>query len=174
MKQLNKLALLVLIASLLPELAVSAPSDLEAGFKLGKFYVSTQLLAMELEIIQAFSEQFRMAEMTDENYEAGLINDDDIEAASLCLAYTRWRLQYLVIPLCEEGLDGDALDSEYLGDLAGKTQPLLGSLLVDSNLCLSSEDFIAVADLADAIEAAGYIQTLLDLATTAEEMAEGE
>lgn len=174
MKKITKLALLVVTVSLLPQLAFSAPEDLEAGFKLGKFYVSTQLLAMELEIIQAFSEQFRMPEMTDENYQVDVITDDDIDAASLCLAYTRWRLQYLVIPLCEEGLDGDALDSEYLGDLREQTQLLLENLLVDSNICLGSEGFTAVADLADAIEAAGYIQTLLELAKEAQAMSEGE
>ena len=174
MKQITKLALLVLLTSLLPQLAVSAPQDLEAGFKLGKFYVSTQLLAMELEIIQTFSQEFRMAEMTDENYQAEIITDDDIDAASLCLAYTLWRLQFLVIPLCEEGLDGDTLDSEYLGDLRGQITPLLESLQADSSLCLEGEDFIAVAHYAAAIEAGGYTQALLDLAQEAQAMAEGE
>ena len=174
MKQITKLALLVLFASLIPQLAFSANEDLEAGFKLGKFYVSTQLLAMELEIIQAFSEEFQMAQITDENYEAETITDDDIDAAKLCLAYTLWRLQFLVIPLCEEGLDGDALDSEYLGDLREQTQPLLESLLVDSNICLISEDFVAVAEYANAIAENGYVTALAELAQAAKEMVDGD
>ena len=88
------------------------------------------------------------------------------------VAATRWR--HLAYPSCTVVLVEHPPNGGIAGELRGQIEPLLESLQADSSLCLESEDFIAAAHYAAAIEAGGYTQALLDLAQEAQAMVEGE
>lgn len=149
----------------------SAENDLEGGFRLGKFYVTATMLASEIEIIQAFADAFEMSLITDDNYDDGVITDDDITGAQMVLAYTLWRMQFLVIPVCEAGLDEESFTEPSIEPLREETQLLLAELLAEANACVLIEDFAGVAEFADVTREAGYTTWLMDLAAQAEALA---
>jgi len=166
-------AFAVVLFFLLLSPAFASQDDVDAGFEMGKYYVSANMLALDLGIISSFSDEFRMAEITDENYDAGVINDEDLEGAKLALAYTLWRLQLSVIPMCEGGLEPGVLEDEYFGELVEPTRLVLSDLLAASNACLAGSDFLAVAQFTDTVYEYGFIADLQWLSDQAEDLAIG-
>jgi len=148
--------------------AETGESDFAAGFRLGKFYVSANMLATELEIMQSLGDAFQPAMITDENYDAGLITDDDITGAQMFLGYALWRVQFLILPVCQAGLDEESFVEESLTPFKDDTQAVLNDLLADVNTFLDGSDFVALAAFVDNTKEADYANRLYDLADSAQ------
>lgn len=146
----------------------AAETDLEAGFRLGKFYMSTNMLASDLEIIQVLNETFELEQITDENYEAGVITDDDLAGAQMYLGYALWRLQFLVLPVCEAGLDDESFSEGSIAPFKDETQALLSDLAADVNEFLAVGDFATLDRFVEATLEAGYVSALADLSARAQ------
>ena len=126
LRTLFAIALMLMLAS--PAIAQD-DDDLLAGFKLGKFHATAKLLAADLIYIDALTNEMNIAEITDENYQSGVITDDDILNAQLVLAYSIWRIQFIVQPACESGLEDDSFDHLALEEFREPTQAILTELL---------------------------------------------
>jgi hypothetical protein len=168
MRNLATMLIVLLICLAGPAAAQDGESDLEAGFRLGKMYMSANMLASEVEIIQILNETFDVARVTDEAYEAGEVTDDDVAGAQIYLSYAIWRLQFLVLPVCEAGLEPDAFDEPSIMPYKENAQALMGELLADVDTFMESDGFGALADFVDATREADYAGRLYELADHAQ------
>ena len=122
-----RLLIAVMLALVLsaPALAQETSDDLLSGFKLGKFYVTVNLLAADLLYIDALVNELGVAEITDENYNAGVIDDEDVFSAQMAVAYTSWRAQFMLLPACEAGLESDAFSHPAVAGFKDRTQAII-------------------------------------------------
>lgn len=162
-----------ILFALLLTLVLAAPAaaqnddDLLAGFKLGKFHTTTKLLAAELIYIDALATELNLAAITDDNYASGEITDDDIFNAQLGLAYTIWRVQFMIQPICESGLESDSFEHPALEEFREPTQALLTELQQLCDDVVNSSDFSVVVDFTEAVADGGMIDDLIMMAEEA-------
>jgi hypothetical protein len=168
LRTLFAIALMLMLAS--PAIAQD-DDDLLAGFKLGKFHATAKLLAADLIYIDALTNEMNIAEITDENYQSGVITDDDILNAQLVLAYSIWRIQFIIQPACESGLEDDSFDHLALEEFREPTQAILTELLRLSDEMLDGSDFSYLVGFTDAIAEGGYVEDLILMAEEAALMA---
>ena len=168
MRKITMLLVLLLCCLAGQAFAQDAENDVQAGFRLGKLYMSANMLASELEIIQILDESFQLEQITDENYDAGVITDDDITGAQMMLGYSLWRLQFMVLPVCEAGLDEDSFVEPSIAPFKDEVQVLLMELADDVYAFLEGSDFIALSEFVDVTLDADYTARLTDLATRAQ------
>jgi hypothetical protein len=166
----------ILIAAVLL-LALAAPAhaqdgdDLLAGFKLGKFHATAKLLAADLIYLDALVSELSLAEITDENYNSGAIDDEDIFNAQLGLAYAIWRVQFMILPACESGLADDSFTHPALAEFKEPTQDILAELQRLSNEMLEGSDFSYLVGFTTAVTDSGITEDLLTMAAEAAELA---
>lgn len=141
--------------------------DLLAGFKLGKFHSIAKLLAADLVYLDALVAELNLAEITDENYTSGQIGDEDIFNAQLGLAYAIWRIQFMIQPVCETGLESDSFDHPALADYKEPTQEILRELQRLSNELLDGSDFTNLVAFTDAVSEGEFVDRLMSMAEEA-------
>lgn len=159
-------AILLMLVLVAPAAAQNG-DDLLAGFKLGKFHTTATLLAAELIYIDALATELNLAEITDENYESGAINDDDILNAQLGLAYVIWRVQFMIQPICESGLESDSFDHPALEEFREPTQDILLELQLLSDELIDVSDFSVVVDFTEIVADSAIIDDLILMAEEA-------
>jgi hypothetical protein len=142
-----------------------------AGYALGKYRSAAVMLAGELYFIQGLCDEVQMNQITDENYELGLINDEDIETASLVLAYAIWRIQFVIEPAVTSVLDEDALDDPVLEPLVVETVAVCEYIRAATDGFMEVSDFEALAFYAAALEEGECALDLMSLAELAADMA---
>jgi len=152
-----------------PALAQEASEDLLSGFKLGKFHTTTTLLAADLVYIDALVNELRIAEVTDENYNAGVIDDEDVFSAQMGLAYTIWRAQFMLLPACEAGLEDDAFSHPAVAGFKERTQAIITEVQRLTLEFAESEgdDFSYLLGYNDALNEGGFAESLFELAEEA-------
>jgi hypothetical protein len=162
----------LLIAALLL-LVFAAPAraqendDLLAGFKLGKFNAVTKLLAADLNYLDALVNELKIAEITDENYDNGQITEDDVFSAQLGLAYAIWRIQFMIQPLCESGLQDDSFEHPVLQEFKDPTQEIFRDLQGLCNDMLEGSNFSDLATFTGAVAEGQYVDKLMTMASQA-------
>lgn len=163
---MRKLLLPLLAAALLCSPAFAQSEDMEKGFNLGEMSTLANILGMELDILAELA--IPLDDITDENYDAGVIDDDDLLEAQLVLAYVMWRSQFFLVPACEAGLDDGSFEGAGLDVYKEDTQAVLNDTLAALyafDEAGSDEAFTAAALLAQDIRD-------LDLANRFYELAE--
>ena len=145
-----------------------------AGYSLGKYRSAAAMLAGELYFIQGLCDEVQMDQITDENYELGLINDEDIETASLVLAYTIWRVQFVIEPAITSVLDENAVDDPVLEPLVEDTVAICEYLRAATDAFMEVSDFQALALYAAALEEGECALDLMGLAELATDLAGAE
>jgi len=157
-------ALLLLLAA--PARAQEG-DELLAGFKLGKFHATAKLLAADLIYLDALVSELNLAEITDENYSSGVIDDEDIFNAQLGLAYAIWRVQFMILPACESGLADDSFTHPALEEFKEPTQDILAELQRLSNEMLEGSDFSYLVGFTAAVAEGGFAENLMTMAAEA-------
>jgi len=150
-----------------PALAQEDLGDLTTGYRLGKFHATASMLAHELTMIVALVEETGLADISEGYYTEGEIDDADLETANMVLAYSIWRCQFMVLPVCDGGLSSESFDHPALDAYKDPTMEILTGVKV------SAEEFMEVVDL-DAllyfsaeVQEGAYIEDLLLLAEMA-------
>lgn len=151
----------------LPAQAQEPGTELLAGYRLGKFQVTSSMLAHELTMLVALVEETGIVNVTDENYAAGLVNDEDITTANMALAYGIWRCQFLILPVCDGGLSSDSFQHPVMVDFKEPTMEILAELKVLSEDFVEDADYAKLAAFTAAIVAGDYIDDLLLLSDQA-------
>jgi hypothetical protein len=168
MRRLLTAVVLALVLST-PALAQEASDDLLSGYKLGKFHATANLLAADLIYIDALVSELGIAEITDENYNAGAIDDEDVFSAQMGLAYTIWRAQFMLLPACEAGLEEDAFSHPALADFKDRAQAIIAEIqrLTVEFVEAEGDDFSDLLGYNDALNEGGFAESLFELAEEA-------
>jgi hypothetical protein len=97
-------------------------------------------------------------------------NNTDFALAAGALTYTIWRVKLAVLPVCEDGLQSDALDKSAVKQFRQPLNDLLGSLKAD---CEEFTDGVgqgnqqALTTFVGRLEKGDYVNRLLALADQA-------
>jgi hypothetical protein len=164
--------LLLVLALLLFAMPTNAQDDeLSAGYRLGKFYVTASIIASDIVLIGEMVDQLNLEDITQENYDVGLVTDEDINSANMALAYTIWRMQYLIMPASEAGLAADSFSHPVMADFKEPTQAILTELQRLGQELLDNPDWEYLVAITDAISEGEYAEDLFGLAEQAREAA---
>ena len=163
---------LLLMASVLlllggPARAQEDGGDIEAGFHLGKFYATASMLATDLLVLTSLAEELDVASITQENYDSGVITDDDLQQANLVLAYAIWRVQFMLAPACEAGLEDDAFSHPVMAEFEDPTQTILIEVLRLSEEFYETADYEYLARFSENLAEGEYAEQLFSLAEQA-------
>ena len=164
-KLLSVLFCLVLLS--LPALAQDDGSDLMAGYRLGKFHATASMLAHDLTMVLALVDETGLADITSENYAEGVIGDEDLETANLVLAYGIWRCQFMILPVCEGGLDSESFDHPAMAEFRDPTFDILSGVKADAEAFMEIVDYEGLVAFCDAVRDGQYVEDLLLLAEMA-------
>ncbi|MBN2081466.1 hypothetical protein JW859_04570 [bacterium] len=164
-----KRLLVILVAVLLLATPAQAQSDddMLAGFKLGKFHVIATLLAADLVYIDSLATELKIDQISDENYAAGIITDEDIFNAQIFIAYVIWRNQFMIQPACETGLDAGSFDHAALAEYKEPMQAILTDLMALSTDFLNGSDLDALNAFVAGIRTGNYAEDMFAMADEA-------
>lgn len=152
---------LVLLLLTLPAVAQDDADAMLAGYRLGKFQATTSMLAHELTMLSALVDQTGIAGLTNESYAAGLITDDDLATGNMVLAYSIWRCQFMILPVCDGGLSSESFQHPALEEFKQPTMEILGELKVLADDFVENGDYVELAVFTEAIAAGEYVEDLL-------------
>ena len=146
MRKLLAVAIVLMLAVPAFAQAQEEAPDLAKGYNLGEMGTLANLVALELMYIQELAAP--LSGITDENYDAGVVTDDDIFEGQLVLAYVMWRCQFMLQPVCNAGLGEDSFTDPGMAEFKAEGQAVLGDVVALVDTFLDAED-------ADAFAAAG-------------------
>lgn len=165
---MQRLLIAVMLALVLgaPALGQDASDDLLSGYKLGKFYATASMLAADLDFIDELVSQLGIAEITDENYNAGVIDDEDVYRMYMVLTYASWRAEHMLLPICEAGLAADSFSHPALADFKDRTQAIFTDVrrLAQEFLEAEGDDSANLLRYNDALSEGGFAGSLFELA----------
>lgn len=160
--------LLPALALLLFAMPANAQDDeLSAGYHLGKFYATASIIASDIVLLGELVSQLNLEDITQENYDAGLVTDEDVDSANMVLAYAIWRMQFLIMPASEAGLDADSFSHAAMADFKEPTRAILTELHRLGQELLDNPDWEYLVAITDAISEGEYAEDLFGLAELA-------
>jgi hypothetical protein len=168
---MSRILLLALALVLFIAPARAQDDDLAAGFHLGKFYTTASLIATDLLLLGELVNQLGLENITQENYDAGDITDEDLNNANMVLAYAVWRLQFLIMPASEAGLDADSFSHPVMADFKEPTQAILTEIQRLGQEYLDSPEWEDLVAMTDSISEGEYVEDLYALAEQARDAA---
>jgi len=164
---MSRILLLALALGLFLAPARAQDDDLAAGFHLGKFYSTASIIAVDLILLGELVSQLDLENITQENYDAGEITDEDLNNANMVLAYAVWRMQFLIMPACEAGLAADSFSHPVMADFKEPTQAILTELQRLGQELQDNPDWEYLVAVTDAISEGEYAEDLFTLAELA-------